>query len=481
MRKQRIKNCILTCIAGSILAGCSNHRDVSFENIANVEQNGQSSLDTFEASVDIQEILGVHQGDLWEDTIETNIEESAKIYANVELPTEPIMNVYESKKQSLSEEYKRELLTTLSADGNIYTSEEGLIPKQELEYFVQQSDLEIDTFDAEMLRTFGHDENDIETLYAKILEENQSIHATYEAAPDEWSKTTNYSINKYAVPYDNQMLRVEFQESPSHSVISAYQQYWKQEQQAGDPKYWTYFNCGGVLSHEGYEDVIRKAEQISHELSGSNFSALNLRMASFSCNNNTENPEYEHGYVVELYRSLPGSYANGFDSDDLYLQSVTYANGELQFENDCLYGYEQITIILNGELNLYSFEYKNPLVQPSVITENVTLLSFDKIQELYRMELANNLPIDHSSYTKDPSGNITYLNHFKSFHKLSLCYLRVSDPVKQDDYEFIPAWILQAATAEAGNSQGTPCVIAINAIDGSVINLNDELFPYKHQ
>ena len=154
--------------------------------------------------------------------------------------------------------------------------------------------------------------------------------------------------------------------------------------------------------------------------------------------------------------TLTDSHGNAIDDDDNV--SVPWP-------------YEQLELIVD-ETGVIFFHYLSPYDVIDTITENSTLLDFSEITSIF----AKMLPITYSYLSENGAD---YKINIK-IDKIQLGLMRIKEQNSRDTGLLIPVWnflgdeIVTPHEGEAYQSyqSGKKCFLAINAIDGTIIDLN---------
>ena len=181
-------------------------------------------------------------------------------------------------------------------------------------------------------------------------------------------------------------------------------------------------------------------------------------------------PEWEEAKVCSWFGNVSYQY-DPVHIYDGYCFDCSLGDGELVF-GDFDTGYNLVADHagqLLGEASVFvndkgvlKVEVKNPVKLISM-TDNVNLLSLDSIKGVIRKELSSN---------PDP-----YLSKsgLSPFYEMELNYIRVKDKERDGYYSYVPAWRL--CVRGAANTSGERLIsrypVIVNAIDGSIINLED--------
>ncbi len=157
--------------------------------------------------------------------------------------------------------------------------------------------------------------------------------------------------------------------------------------------------------------------------------------------------EWCEGYYIVLSRDIGGVAADA----TLYHNACIDDPTDLYNRN---YNQERVTMLIDDS-GIISLDISGLLTDGTLKSEAV-LLSFDKIQDVIRQEVSTDNTNDNTLFTS-----------------LSLRYVRIVNPENSNEFCFIPAWRLCTGyESDYFFSNSTDEVILINAIDGSVIDLN---------
>ena len=98
------------------------------------------------------------------------------------------------------------------------------------------------------------------------------------------------------------------------------------------------------------------------------------------------------------------------------------------------------------------------------VTENVKLLEFDKLEEAFKAGLAERDDFSLERFKPENLPAPTYV----SIGSMGLTYYAYSENEDSDEYDYIPAWQFLAT---GDGAMGNPGTIYVNAIDGSIIDI----------
>ena len=125
---------------------------------------------------------------------------------------------------------------------------------------------------------------------------------------------------------------------------------------------------------------------------------------------------------------------------------------------------ERVTVIVqNG--NVIGLDFVNPLEILRTENENVTLLPFFKIMEIFRSHVFQNYYLDKID---GKEGENTY-----RIHTIRLCYA-LTRKADSDAFYLMPVWDFvwddHTYSDDGAWNYETPCVLSINAVDGSLVD-----------
>ena len=197
------------------------------------------------------------------------------------------------------------------------------------------------------------------------------------------------------------------------------------------------------------------------------------------CDLDTYNPDIEtrtaqtanYGYTLKCARmaqGIPCAYEMGGMSNeasrDMYAPS---------------WPYERLTVFItnNGIRDLY---WNSPIEITETVVENAGLLSFEAVMEIFKkmagvVYSGYMLPTDAASYT----GELTQSYGIK-VNEIRLEFRRVREQNSVENGLLMPVWsfyghtwrVMESGETAGWISNGRECILTINAVDGSVIDLN---------
>ena len=196
--------------------------------------------------------------------------------------------------------------------------------------------------------------------------------------------------------------------------------------------------AGDFLSKLGMQDLVERGE---------------CECSWIGFNNSEEGNDYQTavwGYIYSYATGIDGiTFKDGFDMDT-YL-SVYEAN-DSDIDDVTLPDSTLLTVTDDGIIDV-QMEYPVNVTQ---IYKDVELISLKNIEQIIKAEITEN-PDKYDIAS--------------SFNKLQLSYLKIRSDSEQGKYSYVPAWAL-SRLVDYSNEQNA---IFVNAIDGTIINLENSL------
>lgn len=196
--------------------------------------------------------------------------------------------------------------------------------------------------------------------------------------------------------------------------------------------------AGDFLSKLGMQDLVERGE---------------CECSWIGFNNSEEGNDYQTavwGYIYSYATGIDGiTFKDGFDMD-------TYLSGYEAIDSDIddvtLPDSTLLTVTDDGIIDV-QMEYPVNVTQ---IYKDVELISLKNIEQIIKAEITEN-PDKYDIAS--------------SFNKLQLSYLKIRSDSEQGKYSYVPAWAL-SRLVDYSNEQNA---IFVNAIDGTIINLENSL------
>ena len=196
--------------------------------------------------------------------------------------------------------------------------------------------------------------------------------------------------------------------------------------------------AGNFLSKLGMQDLVERGE---------------CECSWIGFNNSEEGNDYQTavwGYIYSYATGIDGiAFKDGFDMD-------TYLSGYEAIDSDIddvtLPDSTLLTVTDDGIIDV-QLEYPVNVTQ---IYKDVELISLKNIEQIIKAEITEN-PDKYDTTS--------------SFNKLQLSYLKIRSDSEQGKYSYVPAWALSRMVDYSSERNA----IFVNAIDGTIINLENSL------
>ncbi|MDE6761000.1 MAG: hypothetical protein K2J90_10035 [Lachnospiraceae bacterium] len=424
---------ILAAVVLLALSGCGT-QEVSYDDMESAgnkqkeagQEQGAGEEET--AGGTLADELGVEE--VWNDTVTTDTGEILAISAEVEVPDVSGMCTMEVSEYYYTPEDKKRVAEYFMDAGSIQVDMDTVPTKENLTKQIEQWEKAIEKAK----------EQEIEEKIASAIAEKKRLESLFNEAPaaaDIEPEPGDYSQNYFKgqkgdIEY---MLGFEIDEERNASswTLNAkdYAKFNTVGAQYCVPQYTSQQNkCAASI-----EDIQNKAVKTCEELGLADMRVKRIDSVMWG-----EEKEV-NGYWIILSRDIEGVAA---DVDSIFL------NTEVDVESEKIpYEVESVTIGMNDS-GIFQMIYSGILGEGK-IGENVKLLAFEQMKEIFRTELA-----------KAPM----------NIHYIELAYVRVEDETQNGKYSYIPVWkLLQTQVKHTGDSNGIWGAGYFNAIDGTRIDL----------
>lgn len=444
MRKHtRIFAAVMTLIEALILTsltGCSGKK-VDYGNESESKETKNMS-----ALADIRADSG------WNEnfTIQTgNGEKTVYVNANIVVPDFDNMSVVEVENVKIDADYKKRFLDLYFGGNEYYYHDPDHYTVDELNEVIEDWQKTQDETHSEWLEQRLAEYRDkletAKTTYtvAKDLE-NCEVFAGYKGdvfceVDFEAHKVHAYALHQSGTDYGPPSLRNE-----DYDTIT-------QTFQDDDLK-----DKADETSNEGSKSAASAKKEVGDFLSKLGMQDL-VERGECECswigfNNSEEGNDYQTavwGYIYSYATGIDGiTFKDGFDMD-------TYLSGYEAIDSDIddvtLPDSTLLTVTDDGIIDV-QMEYPVNVTQ---IYKDVELISLKNIEQIIKAEITEN-PDKYDIAS--------------SFNKLQLSYLKIRSDSEQGKYSYVPAWVLSRMVDS--NEQNA---IFVNAIDGTIINLENSL------
>lgn len=450
MRKSNLRLCgilLIVVLTAGCLTGCGRKQ---------VEYGGDIASDTDSVGADdiysLKDTLAVE--DSWEETIEINRDNINNIVidAEVTVPDTYGLKVVSSEKKVIDENYKKELAESLS-DGTVYLYDDAHKLKAEWQKEINYIEQAI------IAEQQSNVEQEIIDRDYEMLAHYQEM---YEQAPESYAAAEDYSEDIYKLDRNGKEYLLSFNrmEETGYIGISFYPLEYKQFLEAEEAE-----NYKHIDLHQNnlpYGSVVNKCQltQENAEKETMEFldyiGAVNFRQTGaydLMWMTDTGSVWYD-GCAFTMYRCIDGVNIDGCDYNSVNDFFITDAGEQVTWDN---YNLEQITIMMNDD-GILGFQWAYPLELGKTEVDNVTILPYENIKESLRQALQEHC-VNYST------------TRTVKYNKLELLYYRCKESDESDNYSIVPVWRL--SNIESGEIQR--CIM-VNAIDGSYIDIESDLF-----
>lgn len=196
--------------------------------------------------------------------------------------------------------------------------------------------------------------------------------------------------------------------------------------------------AGNFLSKLGMQDQVERGE---------------CECSWIGFNNSEEGNDYQTaswGYIYSYATGIDGiTFKDGLDRDT-YLS--VYETNDSDTDDVTLPDSTLLTVTDDGIIDV-QLEYPVNVTQ---IYKDVELISLKNIEQIIKAEITEN-PDKYDTAS--------------SFNKLQLSYLKIRSDSEQGKYSYVPAWVLSRMVDYSSERNA----IFVNAIDGTIINLENSL------
>ncbi len=413
----------------------------------------------------VAEKMGVDE-ELWEEAVDDATVK--RIYATVNVPEVSGMKVINMEKLDYanSPELKESFITTVT-DTPVYCYGEGYYTKEELADNVKyyENIINIRTEAGEVVEQEFYD------LYNEAVE-------LYENAPDEYTEITDFSGDEYLFTSDtngmNYIISFYSNDLIDNYGISMELQNMEDLVEANGQRvrfdsiyYHDYVSPEDNQCTISEEDALGLAEEFIANLGVGEFDLYSTSYSEyFFLRGNVDDYDYTEeerlydGYCFEFIRTVDGVFCVNhiFAGSELIEEQAREAYGAET--DDTFFGpnnmSEKISINVSSQ-GIVSFNYSNPMTQKEVLYDNVNLLSYDSVKNVFVEEI----------YEKEYYDMTT-------FRYLDLTYF-VNVDKETDACIMIPVWMLSTKSQVDSDYDSEYSFVLINAMDGSVINVGEQM------
>ncbi len=490
MRRKRVKSGLALLCAGFLLSGitgCGTGKtDVDYslgeqqeENTAEGDGNGN--------------FLNIDTSESWKAEFNVNSQqevESVKIAAGITVPNTDSLSVVNMEEPEFDADFKKSLAESIFGSSTIYIYGMEAPTRSELEERIElipewiadaEDSLEdMDPEDEDSQEWFA-DVDEEKAFYEAKLEEYQNM---LDTAAEEHIPTTDFQQSKYISEWNGINYILNFMDDENPVDDGTYRSSFERSQTRGksvwlapeDEKelapeelrdqYEVTWLIGDDEDAEdnlcslSEEEARQQAEQFATQIGFSAMECVKTDPLLWSSweSEDSYGTRITNGYAFYFRYCVDGVQLYGSMEDYFCAYPSTDQNGK-QYDLSCEL---MICVSDNG---IVTMTLQNPLVETG-ITKNVSILSLDSIENIMIDELTENFD-SYVPYSYEEVQRLDYMQ---------LIYFRVEDDTEEESnrYSYIPVWRLSK-----GIPSNMQCCIVVNAIDGSVIDVEKEVFDAK--
>jgi hypothetical protein len=412
----------------------------------------------------------------WSCDIEVDSDEltakAVQIGCTPQVPDTSQMSVINVEESEFDDSYRESIVRSIFGNETVYALDRENPTKAMLEQEAEEIQAEIRLLEMDLELNQDNGEDILAEIQSEITDKQEEIAALnreMETAPEQGSSVTTYSADGYTGELDGIVYTLWLEEELGEDTFLTRQKSIKFmpeslqdvcNEEMAEAEGLTI--CSGDeeenLASITEEEAGQKAEAFLNQIG---LAGLEIEGVSSLIWEGTSDGEYLE--CADGFSVLLGYQEDGKSFGDKPLDWF-YDRNEFAWQDieELAYGTQTSCVVYVTDRGVIGMEYHNPLILTNK-TEDVTLLSMDKIQQILTGELEKN-PEKYIRYEEAGSDKI-------KFDTLFLDYFRVQDTENENCYSYIPVW--QLCEEKGGVYYNT---IAVNAIDGSLIDVYQELF-----
>lgn len=454
MKKGILTKLLLTAAVTSILlSGCQNS-DVDYN--LDIEESFEQGISP----------LDLEEGQKWEEDLTISDGREVSIKCSIKIPDVEQMSVAEVQRQELNEEYHKAIIKALYGSLEVYSNEEEDWSKARVQKVLDELQGQIEYHEAEIAEYKSHKSGDWTDRIAshernieKLRQEKQVYQKLYENAKAEAEVVTDFTKTSYYGTHASCIFILNIKEDEEGTSITFEAEDVQNICPEGIEANGTFGYAGEDLMESDYTENDNQCEMSGED--ARKLAEKTLGVIGWTSEWEEIEPLFWRSYVG--YQEDPVKIYDG------YCFECSLGDGQMTF-GDFDTGYELLAGCdgsLLGEASVFindkgvlKVEIKNP-VKLINMTNNVNLLSLDSIKGMIRKEI-----------NKNPD---KYLSEsgLSPFYEMELNYIRVKDKERDGYYSYVPAWRLCFRTGNDEYRTISRYPVIVNAIDGSVIDLED--------
>lgn len=462
-----------------LICGCSD-KEVDY----NMDTKNEQEIN----KAALESMSQLKEAETWNDTCSVTTADGQKINmtinADITVPDTDSMSVVEVEETVIDADFKKHLLDNFFAGNDVYYYDAKHQTRSGLERLIKEQEDAVDAAEQKITDTkeeatmqefltdaefYVEDAKEYAREQAALLQQYQTL---LETATDDYIVATEYdSCNKYLGYREEIPFVVTFQEDAKEGFpyiqIAIDEMYVDKECYYGPEELKNInadniFRCadktevGANTCTLSKEEARELADRFIEQIGRSNqvcSEEADLTWKSFDDTGNTKTVTYGYRFIY------------GIGVDDVAFREYGDYQDYSEFYSGNLntYSLDEHMEVDVTDKGIISIQMYNPLTVNS-ITKQVELLPLSTIQSIMKDEV-----MEHTERYD--------FSQYKYFHFMELIYFRVKNKDIQGNYSYIPTWRLCQIQKPNGidrNAYYHP--ILVNAIDGSVIYVEDELF-----
>lgn len=451
-----------------LLTGCGNEKNVDYnidgvtEETRTENNNGKKSVSQFADEENWNEVWTVDEG--VEDPVEITID------AEVTIPEAEEMSVVEVRVPEFDVKFKEHAVKTLFEGNDVYYNDLEHLPKKELEELYMENKEWYESATTEMERETARKHMQ---EYEKLLENASDTYTladsyevdeyigevngiTYELWVSDFYGETGWDIN--AQWFNFYAANIE---EICPDEYEGYTHYMEHRYMTCD----RYTNVGENECDISIEDAEKVARDLLKEL-GLEYPVLAYTKpliwgdSTLSDENMYDWPA--NGYAFTFEYGVDEVSFTGLGTNYDYVNLVNSEADEVPQYS--MMATASVYVTEKGVIDLHAY---SP-VETVDISESVELLPLDTIKEIMKEKIT-------TEYEDFRFINLMAANEL-TFDHMELIYFRVRDTGNSKQYSYVPAWRLTSQIGDAvQNNLSIRNPVVINAIDGTLINVYDEM------
>lgn len=454
--KNKVKTYLLLLLAvlAITLTGCKAGKDEE-ESAGDGER--QTGL--------FQEEAGTLWSDSWVTETADGKELNVSVNALISVPDAEKMSVAEVREFVFDNGSKKQIAEAIFGN-EVYSYETEQLPKELLETELKEAEERLEQVGKEKEEAGENaDELGLTDEYRAVQDEVKYLEKLLKKAKTEFTLASedDYKADELIGERDGIRYILKFESGQSNNAsMSPYdlEDVCPEELKGMDIVSWSGLDKSIGDNDSSAEEAKKKAEDFLSKTGFSNMvcrdgQALIWKAEPTEGTGDTGQQKVQTGYTFSFG---PGTGGDIFiDPDAETLHYSDYVNAIMQQENGNELNYPlgseiRVDVTEKGVISAY---WDSPVMIMS-LTDDVKLLSIPDIQKIMKESIGNYIGEEYGVAK-------THL----SLNRMELVYFRLKDDTREGYYSYVPVWSL--------NEDTDYCRCMVNAIDGTVINVRDQL------